>query len=111
MLGQIYSYDHQTKSGFILGQDGYRYSLVEDDFRFPTSPVVGMIVQYAAEENIARDVVTLDRLPVQEQGRPKEAPIRAGGTDPDPGFKEAMAREMTNWRPPLPVSPTPSDLV
>ena len=110
MLGQIYSFDHQTKSGFILGQDGYRYSLVEEDFRFPTNPVVGMIVQYSAEENMARDVVTLDRLPVQgqgqEQGSSREIPIRAGGTDPDPDFRQAAAREMQRWRPPLPVQPT-----
>jgi uncharacterized membrane protein YhaH (DUF805 family) len=110
VLGQIYSYDHQAKSGFILGQDGYRYSLVEDDFRFPTSPVVGMIVQYAAEENIARDVVTLDRLPIQEPGKPKGVPMRAGGTDPDPGFREAATREMERWRPPLPVPPASGDL-
>ncbi|MEM8878453.1 MAG: DUF805 domain-containing protein [Pseudomonadota bacterium] len=108
MLGQIYSFDHQTKSGFILGQDGYRYSLVEDDFRFPTNPVVGMIVQYSAEENMARDVVTLDRLPVQAKGPPKDIPIRAGGTDPDPDFKQAAAREMERWRPPLPIPPTPA---
>jgi uncharacterized membrane protein YhaH (DUF805 family) len=126
VLGQIYSFDHDTGGGFILGQDGYRYSLVSEDFRFPTNPVVGMIVQYSAEENIARDVVTLDRLPIQGQGqdqsegkaqsvvpawgKARKTPIRAGGTDGDPGFRQAAQQEMERWRPPLPVPPAAGDL-
>jgi hypothetical protein len=68
VLGQIYSFDHDTEQRFHSGSG--RLSLQPGRAMisaFPTNPVVGMIVKYSAEENIARDVVTLDRLPVQAQ--------------------------------------------
>lgn len=65
MKGKILDYSFPNSSGVISGDDGNRYAFEIQDWKGEKLPARGMSVDFATEQNVAREIyLSLDTTPV-----------------------------------------------